>query len=467
MRFLGYELTLRRSREEKQTDTNLVTPLVPGYSITTPFGTVMEAFGGMWQRNLVINDKQTLLAFSAVFACIALISGDIAKLRIKLLRQQRNGFWEEDTSSAFSPVLRKPNGYQTTVQFVMNWMSSKLVWGNTYVLKERDARQIVTRMHVLDPQRVRPLVAPDGEVFYQIGGDLLAGVDDETGSIFPSSEVMHDRGLCLFHPLLGVSPLYASAISASEGTRIQTNSAKFFENMSRPSGQLTAPGHIDETTAARIKEHFESSFGGNNIGRVLVSGDGLKYEGFTIPAQQAQLIEQLKWTGEDVARAFLVPPYKIGLGNPPALGHVAALNQEYYQQVLQVNTEAIEALLDDGLSLPKDIAAEFDLDALLKMDPKTRAETNEINARSGILAPNEGRATMGLAPVPGGASPYLQQQNFSLAALAKRDANADPFGTNKPEAAPPAPADDAEDDSVEELAAALIAKFMGSEHAQP
>ena len=54
---------------------------------------------------------------------------------------------------------------------------------------------------------------------------------------------------------------------------------------------------------------------------------------------------------------------------------------------------------------------------------------------AGVMSPNEGRARFDLTPVDGGESPYLQQQNYSLAALAKRDAQADPFAP----ATPPAP----------------------------
>lgn len=52
---------------------------------------------------------------------------------------------------------------------------------------------------------------------------------------------------------------------------------------------------------------------------------------------------------------------------------------------------------------------------------------------SGIFSPNEARATLGLPPVVGGESPLMQQQNYSLSALAKRD-NDNPFGTSEPEA---------------------------------
>jgi len=57
------------------------------------------------------------------------------------------------------------------------------------------------------------------------------------------------------------------------------------------------------------------------------------------------------------------------------------------------------------------------------------------------MSPNEGRSKLDLKPVDGGESPYLQQQNYSLAALAKRDAQADPFAPNTPNTpAAPAPA---------------------------
>ncbi|MEG7700666.1 phage portal protein, partial [Listeria monocytogenes] len=88
--------------------------------------------------------------------------------------------------------------------------------------------------------------------------------------------------------------------SATQGSRIQKNSANFFENMSRPSGMLTGPGVIDDATAERLKREWEKNYSGQNIGRLAVLGDGLTYAPMTIAPEAAQLIEQLKWTVEDV-----------------------------------------------------------------------------------------------------------------------------------------------------------------------
>jgi len=40
---------------------------------------------------------------------------------------------------------------------------------------------------------------------------------------------------------------------------------------------------------------------------------------------------------------------------------------------------------------------------------------------AGFMSPNEARAKFDLKPVDGGDTPYLQQQNYSLAALNRRD----------------------------------------------
>jgi len=146
------------------------------------FPIIREPFAGAWQRNVSIT-TDTASSFHADFACKTLIARDIAKLRVKLVEQDKDDIWTETTNSAFSPVLRRPNSYQTRNQFWECWLLSKLSRGNTYVLKVRDNRQVVVGLHVLDPTRVQPLVSDDGDdsaVFYRLSSDNLAGIG-ETG----------------------------------------------------------------------------------------------------------------------------------------------------------------------------------------------------------------------------------------------------------------------------------------------
>lgn len=401
---------------------------------------IWESHTGAWQQDIVVRQDH-VMAQATVFACMTLIASDLGKLCLKLM-QKTGDIWQEIESPAFSPVLRKPNRYQTRQKFIEQWIISKLSQGNTYVLKQRDARGVVVAMYVLDPCRVRPLVAPDGSVYYSLMEDNLSTVFENFPAV-PASEIIHDRMVCLFHPLVGVSPIFACGLAATQALKIQQNSAKFFENMSRPSGVLTAPGEISDNTAARLKANWEANFTGEKIGKVAVLGDGLKYEAMTVNAVDAQLVEQLKLSAEQICSTFHVPAYMVGAAPPPAYNNIEALNQQYYSQCLQALIESVEASLDEGLGLTnvtgKMLGTEFELDDLLKMDTATLTTTLGEQVAKGISKPNEARRRLNLIPVIGGDTPYLQQQNYSLAALDKRDTGADPFGTSKP-AAPALPA---------------------------
>lgn len=391
---------------------------------------IHEPFAGAWQQNREIKNE-TVLTYSAIYANVTLISSDVSKIGLRLVEQDENGIWTQTTSAAFSPVLRKPNRYQNRIKFIEQWVVSKLLHGNTYVLKQRDARGVVVAMYILDPNRTKPLIAPDGSVYYELKKDNLSGVEADR-LVVPASEIIHDTMVPLFHPLVGVSPLTACGLAAVQGLAIQNSSTKFFENGAKPGGVLTAPGTIDDVTAARFKKEWEEKFSGANAGRVAVLGDGLKYESLTVNAVDAQLIEQLKWSAETVCSCFHVPPYMIGVGPMPTYNNIEALNQQYYTQCLQGLIENIELCLDEGLGLvdvkDKTYGTEFDLDDLLRMDTATKVRT-AAEGLKGIFTPNEARKKFDLKPKAGGDAVYMQQQNFSIEALNKRDQKDDPFAS--------------------------------------
>lgn len=405
---------------------------------------VREPFAGAWQRNIA-QTRESVLAFGAVYSCVTLIASDIAKIRIRLVEQDKDGIWSEVNVPAFSPVLKKPNKWQNRIKFFEQWVISKLLAGNAYILKERDLRGVVVAMYVLDPSKVKPLVAPNGDVYYEIRKDNLSGVQAETWTV-PASEIIHDTMVALYHPLCGISPLSACGAAATHGLTIQESSARFFQNDSTPGGILIAPEAINEDDARRIKEVWEANMTGENRARVAVVGDGLKYEKMTISAGDAQMMMQLNWDERNVCTAFHVPPYMVGIGDMPTYTNIEALNQQYYTQCLQAQIESIELCLDEGLGLTdhKDhvYGTEFDISDLLRMDTATKVKT-AVEGLKGLFTVNEVRKGFDLKKVAGGDTVYLQQQNFSLEALAKRDAQDDPFATSKTAPAPAASSDGA------------------------
>lgn len=405
-----------------------LTPVSTGGNGWLPI--IHEPYTGAWQKNDELK-RTDLTNFHAVFACVSLISTDIGKLRIQT-KSVKNGVLLP-AKSRTQALLKKPNKHQTWQQFVENWVSSKLLRGNAYILKQRDIFGDVWQLYVLNPDRVKVLVADGGDVFYQVSTDKLLGLPSDV--TVPASEMIHDRFNCFYHPLVGLSPLTACAMSVGLGLSIQNNAKTLFSNNSRPSGVLSSPSDLSQEKADKIKAEWQQNYAGVNRGGIAVLGSGAKYEPIAMSATDSQAIEQLKMTAETVCSVFHVPPFKVGMGELKAGQKPSDLNEIYYSDCLQHHIEAIENLLDEHLDLEKGVECEADLSPLIRMDSMSQMLYLKEGTHSGILSPNEARATLGLPPVIGGESPLMQQQNYSLSALAKRDNSDNPFG-NAPKAEP-------------------------------
>lgn len=220
---------------------------------------ILEPFTGAWQQN-VEETRGDLICYPTLYACIMRIATDMGRLPFCLKRELDNGIEVEIDNPAYSPVLRKPNPWQTAQQFRELWAVSKLTQGNTYALKRRDNRGVVTALYILDPCRVQPMVTDSGAVYYQLQIDALNTLPPNyptAGLLVPASEIIHDRCITIHHPLVGVPPLCAAYWPALKNLKILKSSAEFFANNAQPGGILTAPAGMTNEDAEAVKEFWQ------------------------------------------------------------------------------------------------------------------------------------------------------------------------------------------------------------------
>ncbi|HHQ2709946.1 TPA: phage portal protein [Pseudomonas aeruginosa] len=374
---------------------------------------IREPFTGAWQRNKE-ERIDTLLQYPTLYACVSRIATDIGKMPFSLKAKNSNGIWEVIESPAFSPVLRKPNHYQTAQQFREHWSLSKKTQGNTYALKGRDMRGVVIGLYILDPCRVMPLVSDSGEVFYQLYTDNLNLLPDgETDLIVPATEIIHDRCICPFHPLIGLPPIAAAYWPALKNMRILRSSSEFFANNAQPSGILSAPGAISDGTADRLRAYWNENFTGANAGKVAVVGDGLQFVSLASKSVDSQMVEQLRYSDEQICQPFGIPPFKVGLGSIPAGLGVDAINQLYYDDALQADIQAMECLLSEGLNTYP-YKVDLDESVLMRMDAGKKADYHKTLIDGNIETINDARMSFNLAPLAGGNTVYMQMQDMPL-----------------------------------------------------
>jgi HK97 family phage portal protein len=430
MRLFGYEVTLERKAAPSRP---------PAVGQSGPWWPIVrEPYTGAWQLNDPLT-TESALSNASVFGVVSGIAQDLSKIAPPLLLERDdNGFWGETENPAYSPVLRRPNRYQTDQQFLEQWALSRLLTGNCYVLKNYDERGVVNQLDILNPARVKTLVAPDGSVYYELQADDLAGISNtEPPVVIPARDIIHDRYNCLYHRLQGMSPLYAAAAAIGQASAIASSSTTHFAKGGRVGGFLIAPTKMDPASAARLEAHLaEKAQSGSNI---IVAENGMKFEPFAATAVNSQLIEQLGWTEDKICEVYRMPISILNSSKQPPYANAEASMLQYKSLCLEPHMTAIAKTLGYGLNLPTYLKLEFDDTLLIWMDTQTRTQAAQGAITSG-MSPNEVRETYyGLGPVSGGELPYLQQQNWPIAKLADRsvEAPAPPLPVNEPEPVTP------------------------------
>jgi len=398
---------------------------------------VREPYPGAWQLNDPL-PTENALANPSVFGVVSRIAQDIAKIAPPLLLEQDgNGFWFETTNSAYTPVLRRPNRYQTAQQFTEQWILSKLLYGNTYALNERDDRGVVHAQYLLDPLRVKPLVAPDGSVYYELQPNDLAGLSTADEPIVVSArEIAHDRWNCLYHPLVGISPLYSLGGAVMQAQAIQASSTTFFAKGGRPAGMLVAPTKLDPASADRIK----ATLANFKTGEIMLADQGMTYHDIGGSAVDSELIAQLGWTEEKICEVFGMPISILNSSKQPPYANAEASQLQYKSQCLEPHLASLAAVQGDALALPLYLKLEFDDTLLIWMDTATRTMAAKTAIAAGMSVNEVRDIYYGLGPVPGGDLPYLQQQYYPVSELADRTARA-PVPAAPPPAADAVPAE--------------------------
>ena len=368
-----------------------------------------------FQRNLQVG-RGDIEHFGPIYACIAIISQEMARIPMVHYRTQPDGSREVVTNKAPIRVLRNPNRYQTKSDFILYMMRSLLLDGNAYAVATRNDRFEVETLHPVSPKQIWPYIV-EGEIFYQFGDEQvtqLANID--TRNWFPQRDVFHLKLFTPRHPLIGESPITAAYHPAVSGIEINRHTAAFFGNMSRPSGVLRHPGTIQsEDGIQRIKQKFMEVTQRGHTGEPIVLQEGMDWKPLAMNAVDAQLVQSYDLTERQVAQVFRIPPFLLGDLQKSTFQNVESLSRFFVNSALGFYIDHIEAALVDFFGLPPNEEIHFDVEkALLRGDMESRMQSYSKGIQNAVLTPNEARHRENLPPMEYGDNLRAQQQLVPL-----------------------------------------------------
>jgi HK97 family phage portal protein len=357
----------------------------------------------------VVTDE-TALQLSAVFACLRLLSETVAGLPLNFYRVDGDGKRTLATDYPLYRLLKtKPNRYQTRVEFLETIVFQLAFRGNAYCAIQRATNGDIISLMPLMTAQMNVVLEDDGRVTYRYSTGK--GV-----AVFAAESIWH---LKLFgNGIIGMSPLDQAGNSIGIAMSAEDRVNQTANNGFKPTGVLMIDKILTPEQRAKIKENFRNlADGGDDVLQVLEAG--MTYQQISINPKDAQLLESRKYQTEDIARFFGCPSVLINdMSAATAWGTgMSEIIRGFYKLGLRPYLERIECATTAHLIPVKDrdiIIPEFDFDALLRGDEKSRYEGYQVAIRSGVKTPNECRAQEGLGPDASGDKLFIDRQLIFL-----------------------------------------------------
>jgi HK97 family phage portal protein len=366
-----------------------------------------------WQNG---HDIQRFGTTAMTEACVSRYAQTIAMCPGAHWRTKPDGGRERITNSALSRVLRKPNGYQSISDFLLNATRSLYLQGNAYALAVRNDRFEIAELHLMSPRDSGPMVAGNGEVFYRLTGNEL--IERRLGRLdaVPGRDVLHIRLHTPWHPLRGETPLAAAALQMAAGNSALQQQVSFFLNQARPSYVLSTDQVLTKDQIDQLRTKWNEQSQGLNAGGTPILSAGLKPLPLTSNARDAQLAEMMKLNDQAIANVFGIPLQLFGVGGGTPQGSTQALMRDWLAGALGFAINHIEVALDAlfGLRGQPEEYTEFDTNVLLRSSKKERVEAATLAIRGGLSTINEERLDEDKPKIAGGDDIRIQQQDVPL-----------------------------------------------------
>ncbi len=336
----------------------------------------------------------TLQGHEAIYAAVTRIANTVASIPVHAYK----GRERQDTHPLEKLLNLSPNPSMSAYIFKQTMEAFRNTEGMAYALIIRDGLGEITRLDVLDPTRVRPLIERDSrEIWYDI--TLEGKTYPIPGYMVLALKHMSANGIS------GIRPLDVLRGSLDYDAEVKEISLNQLDGINH-GVMLEVPGQaLDETRKAQIVADFLDAYESSGQ-RVLVLEGGIKATTFNQSPVDAQLMDVERITRNRVATVYNLPPHMLGDYSDTSFSTAEQQMQEFLQLTIIPIVQQWEDELNRKLLSDADYKVgyrfRFDTDSLIRADMVAMANKYQMAIRGGWMKMNEVREREGLPPDPNG-----------------------------------------------------------------
>lgn len=275
----------------------------------------------------------------------------------------------------------------TRAEWVHQFATSYLLRGNSYgIITAIDNQGFATKVAWLNPDNVS--VDESGrlpEYYYN-------------GQHIDRATLIHIPWYPQIGSVVGLSPVGQFKVQIETGQSAVKFGRDWFRNGSTPSGHLKyGAGTLNPEQSSYVKSRFQAAVARNEV---FVSGKDWDWTAMSVKPEEAQFLQTIKATANQIAAIYKVPPEDIGgdSGGSSLTYATVELNQ------IKLNVRALQPIftrLEMHMTRlrPGNQYVKFNPDSQIRTDLLTRMQAHKIALDTGLETLPEGRALEDKAPL--------------------------------------------------------------------
>lgn len=372
-------------------------------NLSEPSKWLTELVGGQDTFSGVKVNADTALRFSAVWACVRIISNTVAMPPFGVYRKDANGdrFPFPDHPTHFL-IHNEPNENMGSFTWRQTMQSHATLKGNGYSIIHRDGSYRPVSLELIsNPDTVEPFKY-EGRIYYKV-----EGIDRP----YTSDEIFHIKGLG-FDGLKGKSVISIARQSIGAALAAQEYGGRVFQSGAGKRLALMHEKTLNDTTKKNLRESWKSTYGGiNNSQEVAILEAGVKAVEIGMNPEDAQFIATKEFSVNDVARWFGLVMDLLATDKNPTYGSAEQRAIDFIKYTMNPWYITWEEESNRKLfrtSEKKDTYTKFNVNGLLRGDAAARANYYKDLFYIGALSRDEIRALEERNKVADGDKYYLQ-----------------------------------------------------------
>lgn len=354
------------------------------FGLSTPSGTVVTV--------------DRALTESTVASCIRLICSNVAALPLIPYEKTDNGRRKLDDLKLYQVFTTSPNKQMTSFQWKYATIAQMIVYGNSYSFVEYGLDREPRSVWLLPPTEVTMKTDADGYPVYFYKDKTFTHVD-----------MLHFKNFSL-DGLVGLSVIEQHKNKVGASLTSQEYHSSTLKNATSLSGVLSHPGILTPEAKANLKESWQDEYSGkDNAGKVVILEEGLVYKPLElIKPSDVEYINNAKMTALQICAVFGVPAHMVNANDKPTYASVEQAAIEFLNYTIRPYLVMIEQTLNKQFfSDNPNRYFQFNVNALMRTDIKTRYEAYKIAVNNGWMSINEVRELEELNTIENGNVHYF------------------------------------------------------------